>query len=190
MSSVSIISALYQVHMFIENELFTDITTILGLLASVAIIISAAFAIFQWKKTKRFNGVKHIQQLRADLYNDNEIIETFYMFERNEQWYTPDFHKTNEVQRKVDKTLSVLEHACFLRMNKYIDKNQFTIIQYQVEKTLSNIQVQAYLHSFKHGLPMYGLPMLFPCLIKYGSRKGLLPEDFMNINSSIYSQYR
>ena len=71
-----------------DNILFNNVTTILSSLSSVAIIISAFFAIYQWRKTKKLNGVKYLQQLREKLYDDKEISEVIYMFDYNEKWYS------------------------------------------------------------------------------------------------------
>lgn len=172
-----------------DNILFNNVTTILSSLSSVAIIISAFFAIYQWRKTKKLNGVKYLQQLREKLYDDKEISEVIYMFDYNEKWYSIEFHETKEMQTKVDRTLSVLEHASYLKMKKHIDKNQFLVIRYQVDRTLCNSQVQAYLFNLYHWSKRTNIPMPFSYLVKYGLHEGYIRKDFKNVNSQIYKRY-
>ena len=171
-----------------EQNWLVIISIVFGLLSSVAVILSAFFAYFQWKKSNYFNGIKYVQSIREQLY-DSDVAEVLFWFDYDIPWYSLEFHRTKDPQIKVDKTLSVLDYACYLKSKKYIDEDQFSIIKYDIDRAICNFHVCEYLYNLHHWTKKCGTNMSFSFLLQYGRDCGKIKEDFDDINSIRYRHY-
>ena len=161
----------------------------LGMISSVAVVISALYAYKQFKRTKKFNGVKYVQRIREKLYDDYDIAEVLYWFDYDVPWYSATFHNTKDPQLKVDKTLSVLEYACYLKAKQFINNEQFSIIKYDIDRAITNNQVQEYLYNLHHWTKLCNTNMSFSFLLQYGRDKGVINDEFDNKNSALFRHF-
>ena len=171
-----------------QNALVT-ISIVLGLISSVAVIVSVIIAYCQWKKSKKFDGVKHVQLLREKLCDDKEVAVAILWFDYDFEWYSDKFHSDMETQRKIDKTLSVLEYACYLKDKRFINDEQFSLVKYIIDRTITNFQVQEYLYNLYHWTEKCGTEMSFSFLLKYGKNKGVIDSEFDNNKSKRYRHF-
>lgn len=198
-SAVSSISEPLQVEE-IQNSL-VKVSLFLGIISSVAVIVSAIAAFAQWKKTKRFHKIEFIQSLRSNMYDDKDVAEVLHSFDYESQWYSEEFHQNKHPQIEVDKTLSLLEYACYLLNKKYIEEEDMFQIKYDIDRAISNHQVQNYLYNLwrwvdklnkeKRDEESDSNEHLFPYsnFLQYGKDNGYIEEDFGNENNSKYQYY-
>ena len=104
-------------------------------------------------------------------------------------WYTKKFHKSGELERKVDKTLSYFSYICYLKKKRLITASEFKFFEYEVKRILVNNQVVEYLYNLYHFTKMRKMNLTFYYLFLYGKRKKFFNKDFYNSKSSIYNNY-
>lgn len=172
----------------IQNNL-VKVSLFLGIISSIAVIISAIVAFVQWKKTKKFHRIEYIQNLRSKMYDDKDIAEVLYMFDYDLPWYSADFHNTKHPQIEVDKTLSFLEYACYLLNKKLIEKEDMFQIKYDIDRAIGNFQVQDYLYNLNHWTKRSGTQISFPNFLQYGQDNGFISKDFEETDNSKYHKY-
>ena len=172
----------------IQNNL-VKVSLFLGIISSIAVVISAIVAFVQWKKTKKFRRIEYIQNLRSKMYDDKDIAEVLYMFDYDLPWYSADFHNTKHPQIEVDKTLSFLEYACYLLNKKLIEKEDMFQIKYDIDRAIGNYQVQDYLYNLYHWTKQSGTQIPFPNFLQYGQDNGFISKDFEEPNNSKYHKH-
>lgn len=172
----------------IQNNL-VKVSLFLGIISSIAVIISAIVAFVQWKKTKKFHRIEYIQNLRSKMYDDKDIAEVLYMFDYDLPWYSADFHNTKHPQIEVDKTLSFLEYACYLLNKKLIEKEDMFQIKYDIDRAIGNFQVQDYLYNLYHWTKRSRTQISFPNFLQYGQDNGFISKDFEETDNSKYHKY-
>ena len=172
----------------IQNNL-VKVSLFLGIISSIAVVISAIVAFVQWKKTKKFRRIEYIQNLRSKMYDDKDIAEVLYMFDYDLPWDSADFHNTKHPQIEVDKTLSFLEYACYLLNKKLIEKEDMFQIKYDIDRAIGNYQVQDYLYNLYHWTKQSGTQIPFPNFLQYGQDNGFISKDFEEPNNSKYHKH-
>ena len=184
----------------IQNSL-VKVSLFLGIISSAAVIVSAIAAFAQWKKTKRFHKVEFIQSLRSKMYDDKDIAEVLHNFDYELEWYSEEFHINKHPQIEVDKTLSLLEYACYLLHKKYIDEEDMFQIKYDIDRAISNHQVQNYLYNLRRwivklekeegdeGSDLNARIFPYSNFLQYGIDNGFIGEDFDDENNSKYQYY-
>ena len=147
-----------------DNILFNNVTTILSSLSSVAIIISAFFWVAGIHLTIYFLSPCHFIISESI----SQILSTL-------------------INNSLEGRSIAIKVVIYILFS--LNKNQFLVIQYQVDRTLCNSQVQAYLFNLYHWSKRTGIPMPFSYLVKYGLREGYLRKGFRNVNSQSYKHY-
>ena len=172
----------------IQNNL-VKVSLFLGIISSTAVIISAIVAFVQWKKTKRFHKIEYIQNLRSKMYDDKDVAEVLYRFDYDLPWYSASFHCEKHPQIEVDKTLSLLEYACYLLNKKLLDEEDMFQIKYDIDRAIGNYQVQDYLYNLFHWTRNCGTQIPFSNFLQYGRDNGFINEDFEKPDNSKYHNY-
>lgn len=87
----------------------------------------------------------------------------------------------------MDKTLSYLSYICYLVKEKHINKSDFMILEYEVNRACISPSVKCYLWNLYHFSASQKAKCSFQHLIEYGIQNGLINEsDFMNSESKKY----
>lgn len=109
--------------MTFTNEIsISDITSII----SVCLVIAGGiFGFFQWRKNVLLKRAGYINELTEKIRTDAYIKDVIYMFDYGKEWYSEQFHKSGELELKVDKTLSYFSYICYLKKQRIISKKEF-----------------------------------------------------------------
>ena len=131
--------------MIFTNEIsISDITSILSVFL---VILGGIFGFHQWRKNILLKRAGYINDLTEKIRTDNDIKDIIYIFDYDKEWYSLQFHKSGELELKVDKTLSYFSYICYLKRQKIISNKEFDFFKYEVERILINQQVQDYFYN-------------------------------------------
>lgn len=179
--------SLIKVLLDINNWSVSDILTLISIILA---IFGGLFAYQQWKYSNKTKRANFIDQILNKLRFDREIVETINMIDYDFSWYNEKFHHNhNDVEYKVDKTLSYLSYICYLIKEKHISKRDFIILEYEINRTCISPDVQCYLWNLYHFSVSQKSKCSFQFLIEYGIQNKLIEEDeFMNPESKKYKK--
>lgn len=163
---------------------------IISIVSIVLAIIGAAFGFYQWKKSIRIKRAEYIEKLTEKIRTDNDIKEMVYTLDYGLLWYTSAFHNSGELERKMDKTLSYFSYICYLYSSRLISKKEYAIFKYEIERILTNDQVNKYFYNLYHFAKKFETPMTFSFLFEYGEKHNKFEKDFYDKNSPKYKKYK
>jgi len=126
-----------------------------------------------------------LDSIIVKLIFDKEMLETMYKIDYNRCWYDENFHRS-EGEPSVDQFLSFLNYTCYLRKIGVIRKNEFKIIQYELNRVCKSPSVQGYLWNLYH---FSKKDCVFQYLIDYGIKRQYIPQDFYEQDTSRYKKY-
>lgn len=164
-----------------------DIISIFSLLFFV---VGAVFGYIQWKKSLSIKRAEYIEKLTKTIRTDDDIKEMMYRLDYGHEWYSSSFHDSGELEEKTDKTLSYFSYICYLYKSHLISRKEFDIFKYEIERILTNVQVQRYFYNLYHFSSKNGAPMSFYFLFKYGEKHDKFGKDFYDKNSARYANYK
>lgn len=165
-----------------------DLGDIISIVSIVLAIIGAAFGFYQWKKSIRIKRAEYIEKLTEKIRTDNDIKEMVYTLDYGHLWYTSAFHNSGELERKMDKTLSYFSYICYLYKSRLISKKEFAIFKYEIERILTNDQVNKYFYNLYHFAKKFKTPMTFSFLFEYGEKHNKFEKDFSDKNRPKYKK--
>ena len=87
------------------------------ILSSITIVVNCIGgigALFQWNRTNKINRASYINELTDKIRSDDDIRETLYKLEYDENWYIQNFHDSGKLELQLDKTLSYFSYICYL----------------------------------------------------------------------------
>lgn len=152
------------------------VSDIMDILFFISIMIGGIFALVKWSKDKKLKRAEYMQRLIEKIRNDNS--SGFYLIEYNYNWYDENFHGNEEIEKKIDYTLSYFNYACYLKMQNIITKKEFCLLKYQIIRIFHNASIQNYLYNLYHFSSRFDTPMSFPNLFKYGKKHNLFDKLF------------
>ncbi len=161
----------------------SDIISIASLFFAV---VGGIFAYIQWKESVRNKRADYINDLTEKIRTDEDIREIIYMLEYDEFVYDETFHGSGETERKIDKTLSHFSYICYLQKTNQITKVEFGFFKYEIERIITNPQIEEYLFNLYHFANKTSTPITFKYLFEYGKKHNLFDEEFFNSNSEKY----
>jgi len=170
-------------------SVFVIISLILGSISSLAVIFSAIFAYLQWKKSKYESKIQLVEKIREKLYDDKDSRHVIYLIDYSVSWYSAHFHKTEEPQGSVDKTLSIIEYSCYLLNQKILGEKEFDLIRYDADRIIQNYDMQAYMFNLYHWCKRINTRCSFLNIINYALDNGLWPNDFLDYSSERYPKH-
>ena len=167
-----------------------SVSDVLSLFSIVLVIIGGLFAYKQWVYSNKTKRADFINQIINNLRFDKEIAETINMIDYSNKWYDESFHNNkNGLEYKVDKTLSYLSYICYLIKEKHISKNDFVILEYEINRTCLSYAVECYLWNLYHFSISQKSKCSFQYLIDYGIQNKLIDEtEFANPQSKKYTK--
>lgn len=153
--------------------------------------VAGAFAYWRFSAERVLRRAERLENVLKDL-NRKEIAETFYRFiEGGEKFY--DCGKSEflcDSERVIDYMLGRFSYLCYLRSRRVLGSSEFSEFAYQIERTISNGYVQAYIYDLYVGFEIGDArERPFGELVKYGMRIGNermreIYREFTNVASS------
>lgn len=147
------------------------------------VFIGGIFTIYQWRKTLDLKRADYIKELTEKIRVDEDIKNILYKIEYGEVWYDEDFHKSkknDDIESKVDKTLSYFSYICYLKSKKLITKAEFKFFEYRISRILSDKNVIDYFYNLYHYSEGIEANFSFYYLFEYGKKKKLINGDFFD----------
>ena len=170
--------------------MYWSIDNVLTVLSIVLAIIGGTFAYIQWKSANKLKRSEFINQIIDKLRFDKDLVKTMYLIEYDYGWYSEKFHSTDkELEYEVDKLLSYLSYICYVNKLKIISNKEFSILQYELNRTCSSPAVQCYLWNLYHFSKSQNTKCTFHYLIEYGTTNKIINKEFYNKMSTHYSKY-
>lgn len=167
--------------MFFINEItISDITSIISI---ILLIIGGIFGYYQWEKNIKLKRAEYINELTEKIRTDKYIKDVIYIFEYDIEWYSKKFHGSGELELKVDKTLSYFSYICYLMKQRIISQKEFNFFKYEIDRILTNDQVQDYLYNIYHFSNKNNTPLTFLYLFEYGKNTGKFDKNFYDKTS-------
>lgn len=165
---------------------------IITFISCIGVIVSVILAVVQWRRNSKLKRADYINDLIEKIRSDDDIRSVIYMIDYsgdNYIWYNEDFHKSGELERKVDKTLSYFSYICYLKYKKIISNDEFKFFKYEIERILKNSQVKEYFYNLYHFSEKFSVPLTFNYLFEYGVKMNIYEEEFYNKESKKYPKY-
>ena len=117
---------------------------------------------------------------------DPNVVNFFERIDYSENgWYGEGFTHS-ESEPVVDNALLQFEHILYLKAQKLLNKEEFSHYQYEIDKIVSNRDVQRYFFNLYHYTQRAKLPFKFTKLLEYGIAKQYIDKDFFNKDSYNY----
>ena len=176
-------------HVQEQESVILTVSLVLGSFSSLAVICSAVFAYLQWKKTKYENKVHLVELIREKLYDDKDVRHIIYLIDYGIHWYDAAFHNSEEPQGSVDKTLSIIEYACYMCNQGILGPKEFELIKYDIDRITQNRDVQEYLWNLFHWCNKIKSRCSFLNVINYALENGLWGEDFKDCKCQGFKKY-
>lgn len=154
-----------------------SISDILSLISIIIAIIGGIFAFKQWVFSNKTKRAEFIDQIINKLRFQNEMIDAWYLIEYGDKWYNEDFHNNKELERKMDEFLSFLSYICYLYEEKHITNKEFSILQYEINRTCRSAEIQNYLWNLYHFSDLQKYECSYQYLIDYGVKNQLINKN-------------
>lgn len=165
-----------------------SITDVFSIISDIAVVIGVVFGFHTWRKSMAIKRAEYVQGLREKFYDDKDVAEVIYNIDYGKHWYDFSFHGGSEIERKVDKTLSVCDHVCYLYGNKLISRKEFEIFKYDLYRLFHSTDVVNYLYNVYHwSKDTLKVKSAFSQLVQFG--KKYLRRDFFDPKSENYPHY-
>lgn len=154
----------------------SDITSIISLFF---VVFAGIFAYFKWKKNFAFKRSNYLYELIEKIYNDSDIMDTIYLIEYKDNWYSKDFHGS-KIEYNVDKTLSFFSYICYLKKQKLIIDKEFNLFKYEIYRILNNKNIKDYLFNLYHFSNSKNQEITFFYLFEYGKENKYFNHNFFD----------
>ncbi len=159
----------------------------LQLISIFLAICGGIFALIQWKRSNKIKNAEFINNIVEKLRFDKEISRVRYVIEYNPNWYDNTFHgNKNGLEPEIDKFFAYLSYLCYLKRNKLISGNEFSFLQYDLNRLCRSPSAKAYLWNLYHFSKKSHSTCAFHELIGYGLKSGILTDQFKDSNCSAY----
>lgn len=172
-----------------EIGTFAEVCT--ALVALVGIFLSVR----EYMRSNKLKRSSYIEPL-IEKMKSSEISEIVYMFQYGMFDYKKEFHKSGEMERKVDKTLQYFSYLCYLREKKIISKDEFSFFELEISQSLRDPKLIDYLFNLYHfgcRVEQYnpnrdGIEKsVYSSLLRYAKSKGLIGDSFFDKNACLKS---
>lgn len=161
----------------------------LTLSSIILVIIGGIFALVQWMASNKIKRAEFINQIIDKLRFDKDMAKTMYVVDYDYNWYNQDFHNSNdESEFLIDKLLSYLSYICYLHATGNIKKEEFKILQYELNRACISPCVQSYLWNLHHFSKKNNTICTFEYLIKYGIDSKIISAQFLDSESQHYQK--
>lgn len=166
------------------NVISNIATAVSAIIASVALLL----AYLNYRQKLKADHAERMFNMFLGTKMNLEIAEFFRLIDYSTNgWYNKEFHKSN-YEQLVDNALIQFNHIVYLFDQKLLTKEEFIQYKYEIDKIVSNVDVQRYFFNLYHYSKKASLPFKFDKLLNYGSINGFIKNDFYNINSTNYGK--
>lgn len=162
----------------------SDVTACISVLL---VIVGGIFGFIQWHKNLEIKKASYINELTEKIRSDNDIKQTVYKIDYEEEWYNESFHNSGKKELEMDKTLSYFSYICYLKKYRIISSSEFKFFQYEIASILDNEQVVDYLYNIYHYSIGGNIPITFYYLLEYGRKNNFIEPDFYDPESYRYN---
>lgn len=169
-----------------------DTTTVISSMATAVSAVIASVALLltylNYRQKLKAEHADRMFNLFLGTKKNKEIADFFQLIDYSAKgWYNKDFHKGN-YEQLVDNTLIQFNYIVYLFEQKLLTKEEFNQYKYEIDKIVSNADVQHYFFNLYHYSQKANLPFKFDELLKYGSINGFINNDFYKLNSTNYGE--
>lgn len=175
--------------MFMVFDKVIYIGDILNFVSICLVLLGGCFGYIQWRESIKIKRAEYINELTEKIRTDDDIKEIIYILEYDHIWYNSKFHDSGELERKMDKTLSHFSYICYLYETGQIKEKEFGFFKYEIERILSNFQVQSYFFNLYHFAQKIEVPITFKYLFEYGEDHEIFDDSFYDSTSKKYCHY-
>ncbi len=163
-----------------------SIADLIDIATLVLAIVGSVLGYKQWKKSVILKRAEFINELTMNIRTDKNIRRVIYNIDYGVDWYDEKFHCSGELEAEVDKTLSYFSYICYLREQKLIEDADFCFFKYEIDRILTNNQVQDYLYNLYHFCGKSTVPLSFEYLFKYGEKCKKFDTNFYKKDAHVY----
>lgn len=165
------------------------IEQVLSILTLAGALIGGLFALYQWQESNKSKRAELIYSIYEKIRFSDSIMATIYMIDYGESWYNDKFHNDNrEMELSIDRLLSILNYICYLKKNRNITDQEFSFLNYTLDRVCSSYDMQAYLWNLYHFSKSNTLKCAFHEVIDYAIKNNLFPEDFELNDKTLFSE--
>ncbi len=162
---------------------------IIKVVTCIVIIVSCGVAVVQLRNTVRLKYSEYLEKLIEKFRTDKRITKAHYLIEYDIQWYDIDFHNGSKYEPQIDRMLTYLSYLLYLKKFRVIDLDGWRFFQYNLERTVGNRQIQAYLFNLYHFSNRFGTYFPYSLILEYGKKNRFITEDFDSPENAKYPRY-
>ncbi len=165
--------------------------------------IGGCFALWQWYKGLVYKRAGIVNSLIKDTRENSDVSLIIDIADWDEGFcYDGKFTIDRKICRsqlknlsddefflKIDYTLSVFSHICYLKRVHAIKRRDLACFEYELHRLTDNKHISNYLYSIYHWSKDIDVKMTFDYLVDYCIKKKYLDKSFKDINSEIYTCY-
>ena len=183
------------------NESFFYLATIIiSALTCLIAILGVIIGLVQWSKRTKYKRIEIVTEFFEKVRSNNSVTKVMTMIDWNdyfeydgsfkqkkEQRNLYDIHITDkELFNYIDEKLSIFDYMIFLLKTKVLSDNDLIPFEYNITRLFQNLHIANYLFSLYHWCIHLNVKCSFYHLIEFGLKKGLLLDNFRDINSKKY----
>lgn len=167
------------------------------------VFIGGCFALWQWHKGLVYRRAEIVNSLIKDTRENGDVSlildiadwdEGFYydgefVIDRNTCKSQLKNISDDEFFLKIDYTLSIFSHICYLKKVHAITKRDLACFEYELHRLADNEHICNYLYSIYHWSKDINVKMTFDYLVDYCIEKKYLDKSFKDEDSETYTCY-
>lgn len=148
--------------------------------------ISIALLLQQINKNK-LTRAQFTHELLEKFLSDATIQDFVYRIERNEEWYTKEFHQDNILKKEVYYALFFFNYICYLEESGTLPRKEYAIFEYNILKLATNRSFQNYMFVLYHNTEEK--QTVFPFYYLLDSCAEKMPGGFLDKKSKNYVKF-
>lgn len=162
------------------TSLTDGITAGASIITAVVAVFGGCHAYSKWNQNRKFARVEKFREIVDRIRSKEKLVDVLYMMDDEcVEWYGPKFSgkDKNGCGRYLDEFLYHISYVLYLYNEEFIDNNVFSTLAYDVERVLSNFQLQEYFYNLKMYALSRGVTFPYQLLVDYGLKKKILDEN-------------
>lgn len=161
----------------------------LALISICLAVVGGILGYIQWLRANKIRRVEFLHSIIDKFRFNKEIANTMYELEYDEFVYSKHFHGSAG-ERAMDGLISYSDYICFLLDNNLLKTNELSLLEYEIERILTNKELQKYLWNIYHfSKKLHGAP-IYSYLINYGIHKKFIEENIKDKNNEDFLPYK
>ena len=160
------------------DSILKNLESIFSIIESIAVVIgliSAVVAYRQWKERKSERQIQYLSDFSSSIMGNPDMATFIHMVEREDGvGFANGCFKPQENERIVDYALCHLSNYVVLKNSNLIDAKDFQFLDYILNHSLENAEIQAYLKFLQNVVQGNKAIHPYKQLVDYGKENGLL----------------